>query len=82
MSRRSCKILSKFNKEDEFISFEEQMKMIRQDLEEAKERCNNCLITTKEKKLFLFGCCGEQILINLEDIKQKLERVEKMLELK
>ena len=66
---------------EEFISFEEQIKEIRAQLEDAKQRCDGCLKSTKEKKLWLCGCCGDKILMCVEEVKQKLHEVRKMLDL-
>ena len=66
---------------NQYISFEEQMKEIRKNLETAKEMCEKSIICSKAKSLWLCGCCGDKILMCVEEAKQKLHEVRKMLDL-
>ena len=67
--------------QEEFISFEEQLKQIRKDLEETKGRCDSCIKSANEKKLKICGCYGEKVLMILDETKQKLREVKKLLDL-
>ena len=66
---------------EEFISFEEQLKQIRKDLDQAKEQCEECCKAANKKKVWLCGCYGSIVLATLEETKQKLRDIRKLLEL-